>query len=120
MAYSLKRNIPYVPTSIAKGDLLFVVTDGGIASCLDLATGEMKWRERLGGNYFASPILVGNVIYVVSREGMVVTFAPADTFKELGRSQLGELTYNTPAVANDSLYFRTYSQLFRLAAKGPK
>ena len=119
VAYSLKRNISYVPTSIAKGELLFLVTDGGIASCLDLATGKTKWMERLGGNYFASPILVGDAIYVTSREGMVVTFAPTETFSELGRSKLGELTYNTPAVANDSIYFRTYSQLFRLTgAKG--
>ena len=80
----------------------------------------MYWRERLDGNYFASPILVDDVIYVVSREGMVVTFAPTDKFKALGRSQLGELTYNTPAVANDSIYFRTYSQLFRLGSKSPK
>ncbi len=117
VAYSLRKNISYVPTSIAKGDLLFVLTDGGIASCLDLATGETKWRERLGGNYFASPVLVGNVIYAVSREGEVVTFAPTNQFKVLGRSKLGDLTYNTPAVANGSLYFRTFSQLFRLTAK---
>ena len=120
MAYSLKRNISYVPTSIAKGDLLFLVTDGGIASCLDLGSGETKWMERLGGNYFASPILIGEAIYAVSREGMVVTFAPTNTFKELGRSQLGELTYGTPAVANDSIYFRTYSQLLRLAGNPKK
>ena len=120
VAYSLRRNVSYVPTSIAKGDLLFLITDGGIASCLDLATGKMKWMERLGGNYFASPILVDDAIYAVSREGKVIAFSPTDTFKELGRSQLGELTYNTPAVANDSIYFRTYSQLFRLGSKSPK
>ena len=120
VAYSLRRNVSYVPTSIAKGDLLFLITDGGIASCLDLATGKMKWMERLGGNYFASPILVDDAIYAVSREGKVIAFSPTDTFKELGQSQLGELTYNTPAVANDSIYFRTYSQLFRLGSKSPK
>ena len=117
MAYSLRKNISYVPTSIAKGDLLFLVTDGGIASCLDLASGEMKWRERLGGNYFASPILVGDVMYAVSREGDVFAIAPTDKYQVLGKSRLGELTYNTPAVANDSFYFRTYSQLFRLSGK---
>jgi len=117
IAYSLKKNIPYVPTSIAKGNLLFLVTDGGIASCLDLASGEMKWRERLDGNYFASPIMVGKVIYAVSREGNVATFSASDKYEALGISSLGELTHNTPAVANDSLYFRTYSHLFRLPAK---
>jgi outer membrane protein assembly factor BamB len=77
----------------------------------------MKWRERLDGNYFASPIMVGEVIYVVSREGKVATFSASDKYEALGVSSLGELTHNTPAVANDSIYFRTYSHLFRLPAK---
>ncbi|MBI68415.1 MAG: hypothetical protein CMJ38_00025 [Phycisphaerae bacterium] len=119
-AYSLKKNIPYVPTSIARGNLLFLVTDGGIASCLDLESGEMKWRERLDGNYFASPIMVSNVIYVVSREGKVAAFSASEKYEALGVSSLGELTHNTPAVANNSLYFRTYSHLFRLSGKGAR
>jgi len=106
-----------VPTSLAKGNLLFLVTDGGIASCLDLASGEMKWRERLDGNYFASPILVGEVIYAISREGKVATFSASDKYEALGVSYLSELTHNTPAVANNCLYFRTYSHIFRLPAK---
>ncbi len=120
IAYAFRKNLPYVPTPIAKGNLLFFLTDGGIASCHDIATGELKWRERLGGNYFASPILVGDIIYAVSREGEVITYAPTEKLVVLGKSRLGELTYNTPAVANDSIYFRTYSQLFRLSVKSPK
>ena len=117
IAYAFKKSIPYVPTPIAKDDLLFLVTDGGIASCHALATGELKWRERLQGNYFASPILVNEVIYAVSKEGKVISFKATADFQLLGNSELGELTYNTPAVANGSLYFRTYSGLIRLTSK---
>ena len=35
----------------------------------------------------------------------------------LGNSQLNELTHNTPAVGNSSLFFRTYSKLFCLPSK---
>ena len=120
IAYSFRKSIPYVPTPIAKENLLFFVTDGGIASCHDLASGDLKWRERLEGNYFASPVLVGEVIYVVSREGNVVTLEASDSFKVKGQSKLGELTYNTPAVANDSIYFRTYSHLIRISGSPEK
>ena len=58
LAYSLKRSASYVPTSVFVGDRLFVWSDAGIVSCLDAATGEVKWQERAGGNFFSSPVWV--------------------------------------------------------------
>ena len=114
-----KQGIPYVVTPIAdaKEELIFLLADGGILSCHDLATGTLKWRERIGGNFFASPVRAGSVIYATDREGKVTAFSAEDKYRYLGTSQLGELTYNTPAIANQSLYFRTYSHLIRIPAK---
>ena len=69
--YVLKKNVPYVPTPLPFEDMLFLISDGGIASCLKTATGEVLWRERLDGNYFASPILANGKVWIVSREGEV-------------------------------------------------
>ena len=33
-----------------------MVTDGGVASCLDAETGKTHWRERMPGKYSASPL----------------------------------------------------------------
>ncbi|HEX4415601.1 MAG TPA: PQQ-binding-like beta-propeller repeat protein, partial [Lacipirellulaceae bacterium] len=44
--YRLKQNTPQVPTPVIAGDLLFVWSDRGVASCYDLATGKQHWRQR--------------------------------------------------------------------------
>ena len=69
--YALKKTSPYVPTPLPFEDMLFLISDGGIASCLKTTTGETLWRERLEGNYFASPVLVNGKVCIVSREGDV-------------------------------------------------
>ena len=92
--------------------MLFLVSDGGIASCLKTATGEVLWRERLEGNYFASPVLINGKVCIVSREGEVrILSITKEKMDILGLSKLEEKTYNTPAISPKSIFFRTYSTL---------
>ena len=112
VAYVLKKNVPYVPTPLPFKDMLFLISDGGIASCLKTATGEVLWRERLEGNYFASPVLINGKACIVSREGEVrVLSITKEKMTVLGLSKLGEKTYNTPAISPQSIFFRTYSTI---------
>jgi outer membrane protein assembly factor BamB len=115
--YQIRRAAPYVPTPIAVGELLFLWSDGGIVSCVQAATGRVHWQERVGGNYFSSPVCVDGKLYGTSTTGEVVVLAASREFKELGRNSLGETTHATPAVANGRIYFRT---LTHLSAVGPK
>ncbi len=117
IAYVLKKNVPYVPTPLPIGEMLFLISDGGIASCLQTATGEVLWRERLEGNYFASPILINGKVYIVSREGDVrILSITKEKMEILGLSKLEEKTYNTPAVSKNRVFFRTYSSIHCIKA----
>lgn len=116
--YELNKGIPYVPMPVAVGKLLFLVTDGGIASCLDAATGEVKWQERLGGTYFSSPICVNGYVYCVSRIGEAVVFrATGEKLDVVGRCALGEGSQATPAVASGRLFLRTTGNLICIGDK---
>ena len=84
IAYELKGSLPYVPTPVARDNLLFFISDGGVATCIEASTGEMHWRERVEGGYFSSPIRVADRIYCISREGEVVVLAAADTYEKMG------------------------------------
>ncbi len=119
LAYKVDTQAPYVPTSVARGDLLFLLADGGIASCLDLTTGEVHWRKRIGGNYCSSPVRANNRLYCVSVDGEVVVLAAEKEFRELGRVTLGEGSRSTPAIANGCLYLRTFSQLMSIGGSKP-
>src|SRR5690606_23051085 len=115
VAFTLTRNVPYVPTAIVAGDLLFLWHDRGTVSCVELASGETGWTERIGGTVFGSPICLGDRLLALSTSGEAVMLANSREFKLLGRSDLGEATQATPAVAGGRLFLRTESKLMCLS-----
>jgi outer membrane protein assembly factor BamB len=116
-AYKLTDQAPYVPTPIAKDDLLFLWSDKGVVTCAKAATGETLWRERVGGNYSGSPICVGNNLYCIAEDGEVAVIAAAPTYELIAKNPLGEDSRSTPSVANGRLYLRTYSHLISIGGK---
>lgn len=114
VAFQIKQQAPYVPTVVASGDLLFLLSDAGIATCVDLNSGDVHWRQRISGNYQASPIRIADKFYCVSVEGEVVVLAAKKEYEELGRMSLGEGSRSTPAVAGGRMYLRTFSKLMSI------
>lgn len=110
----LTRNIPRKPIQIIKGDRIYTVDDGGIGSCVDRVTGEDYWRERVGGNYSASPLLVGDRIYFSNEEGTTVVVSAADEYQVLSENQLDGGFMASPAVDGDALILRTKTHLYRI------
>jgi outer membrane protein assembly factor BamB len=117
VAYSLPRRAPYVPTPVAKDGLLFLWGDQGVVKCLDLASGAERWEERVGGNYFGSPVRVDDRLYCISRDGELVVLAAADKYRLLARINLEERSHSTPAVSNGLIYLRTVSHVMAI---GPR
>jgi outer membrane protein assembly factor BamB len=112
-----KTNAPYVPSLVAKDNLVFLWGDRGVVSCMNGATGKILWRNRVGGDYFGSPVRVADVVYCISSEGEVAALRASDKFELLGKSPLGDVSRSTPAIANGRMYLRTQS---RLTAVGKK
>ncbi len=109
-------NLPYVPTPIIYGDHAYLWTDDGIVCCVDMQTGDNVWRERIGGNFSGSPVLVDGNLYCISEDGAVVVMAASPVFNNPGRSPLGDRSYSTPAVANGRMYLRGFEKLACLKA----
>ena len=83
IAWALKRGAPLTPSPLAVGDELYVVTDGGIATCLDAKTGGVVWQQRLGGTYSASPVFADGRIYFLAEQGVTTVIAPGREFRRL-------------------------------------
>jgi outer membrane protein assembly factor BamB len=114
VVYEVTGSLPYVPTPISNGDLLFLWYDRGVVTCLDGPTGRVHWRERVGGDYFGSPVRVGDRLYCISREGEMVVVSATKTFEIFGRIDLEEPSNSTPAVADGVMYLRTASHLMAI------
>ena len=119
VAYKITRNTPYVPTPLVRGNRLFYWSDGGTVTCAKADTGETVWQEKVGGSFFGSPVCAGDTLYCVSKRGEVIAVAAADEFKLLGKTDLGEKSDATPAVAGGRMYLRTYGHLICVGGDGP-
>jgi outer membrane protein assembly factor BamB len=113
-----KRNIPEVPSPLAHQGRIYMVKNGGIVSCLDADSGEQLYRERLSapGSYYASPIAVGDKIYLASLEGVVTVLKASDELDVLARNDLSERIMATPAVVDNTLYVRTDRHLYAFSS----
>lgn len=115
--YEIKKAAPLTPTPIVQGELAFLWSDSGIVTCITAETGEVLWRQRVGGNYYGSPVWIDERLYCVDRRGTVVVIAADREFKLLAKVPLGETSFATPAVASGTIYFRTETRLFSLGGK---
>lgn len=97
----------YVPSMIAKAGHLFAVMDAGVAVCWKSDTGEELWKERLGGDFFASPVMVDDRIYASNVNGKTFVFtATPKEFKLLAQNQLGEEAFASPVICGGRIYLR--------------
>jgi outer membrane protein assembly factor BamB len=115
IAWTLKRGVSLTPSPLLVGDELYMVSDNGVASCIDAKTGDPYWQVRLGGNHSASPIYADGRIYFLSEEGESVVIAPGKEFKALAKNQLDGPTLASMAVSNGSIFVRSQTHLYRLS-----
>lgn len=120
LAWKLTKRVPLNPSPLLINDLLYLVSDDGVMSCVEAESGETVWQQRIGGAYSSSPTWANGRIYVQSEEGETLVIQPGREFHEVARSQVGERTFASYAVAGGAIYLRTESKLLRLQRGGAK
>lgn len=97
---------------IVIGDRVYMITNGGVGSCLDAATGKEVWKGRIDGTYTASPVTANGLIYFCNEEGVTTVVEAADKFRIVSRNRLAEGMRASPAIAAGRLYLRTFGHLY--------
>ena len=109
------RGLPYVASPLAYRGRVYLIKAGGFISCLDLTTGKAHYEtERLGvaGEYYATPVAVGENIVICAQRGTAFVIRAGDTLEILSRNELGEALSATPAVVENTLYLRGEKHLW--------
>lgn len=109
-----KTGVPDQATPVVVGNRLYMVTSGGIASCLDTATGEIVWKERIGSDFAASPLVAEGRIYFSDARGRTTVIAPGDQLKVLAQNDLADGCMASPAAVGKALILRTKTSLYRI------
>jgi outer membrane protein assembly factor BamB len=93
-------------------ELLFTITDDGIARCIDLPTGHLQWKQRLKGGYKASPLAADGRIYFLGIDGLCTVVSASPRFDKLLENKLDDETIASPAVSDGRIYVRGKKYLY--------
>ena len=115
VAWKLTRGAPLTPSPLLVGDNLYVVSDNGIASCVDARAGTIRWQQRLGNSFSASPVFADGRLYFLDEDGRTTVLAPGATGDRLATNVLDGPALASMAVAAKSFVIRTASHLYRIA-----
>lgn len=115
--WTMSKGAPHTPSPLIVDDKIYVASDRGVATCLNVATGEEHWQERLGGNISASPVFADGKIYILNETGETTVVKPGAEFQVLAKNQLKGRTLATPAIVEGALLIRTDSHLVRINGK---
>ncbi len=97
----------YVPSMLVRDGHVYAVLDGGLAVCWKADTGAELWKERLGGDFYSSPVMVGTRIYATNVRGITSVFeATPKQFTLLAQNPLGEESFASPAICGNRIYLR--------------
>jgi len=116
VAWRAAQDAPKTPSPIVVDDLLYMVSDGGVVTCLEVATGKTVWRERIGGNYAASPIHADGRLYFANQQGKTTVLKAGRTCEVLATNPLEAGFMASPAVSGKALFLRTKTHLYRIEA----
>jgi outer membrane protein assembly factor BamB len=107
----------YTPSALVHDGRAYVVHDTGILTVLNAQTGQQIYKVRVGGGghtFSASPVAVGNRVLFLTEEGVTFVIDAGDTYKEIAKNDLAEMSLASPAVAGGALYIRTETKLYRI------
>ena len=115
---SATRMVAKTASPVVIGDLLYMVTDGGKLSCVEVATGQEIWKDEIGGMCAASPIVADGRIYFFDQAGKGTVIKPGRKFEVLATNTLESGCMASPVVAGKAIFLRTKTHLYRIEESG--
>jgi outer membrane protein assembly factor BamB len=112
IAWRTQKGAGYVPSPIVEREFFLNVTDGGVASCFEAATGNRAWMERLGTHYSSSLVSAAGLVYFTSDEGNTTIVRPGAKLDIVAENKLGEYCYASPAISQGQIFFRGEKNLY--------
>jgi outer membrane protein assembly factor BamB len=118
IAWSTARGVSYTPSPLLHEGRLYVVSDAGLVSCFDAATGRPLFeQQRLPRPYSfkASPVGANGKVYLATEEGDVVVLRLGDRFEVLATNSLTDQSFiSSPVITGGAIYLRSRTHLFKI------
>lgn len=114
--WRIEKSVPHIPTPILLGKKLFLWNDQGIVTCVEAATGKIRWSERAirSGKFLGSPVAANGKIYCAESNGKIVVIRGDGKYGVLAVNDLNEKCHTTPAISDGMMFVRTYENLIAI------
>jgi outer membrane protein assembly factor BamB len=112
IVWQMRDGTPDSPTPVVLGERLYLVTNDGIARCLEAATGRLYWKERLKGGYRASPLAADGRIYFLNEQGLTTVISAEKKFNKLVENPLDDDTVASPITSDGKIFIRGNKTLY--------
>lgn len=117
IAFQVAKDVSSRGNPLIVGDLIFMSSDDGIATCHDAKTGQVHWRERLDGEFSASPVFAGGNVYFCNQTGKTFVVKADAEYTLVSENRLADGFMASPAVVGDELFLRTRTNLYSIGKK---
>lgn len=117
LAWKSDNKAGYVPSPLLHDGLLYAVNDKGLFRCYDAANGDILWDEQLEGNFYSSPVLVGDRIYVFNRTGKGFVLKAGRKYELLAKNVLAHGVFATPVISRERIFLRTLKTFYCLGER---
>jgi outer membrane protein assembly factor BamB len=118
----------YVPSPIAVGDYFLVVSDDGLATCLEARSGKVQWSKKLSRHSSASLVAAGGLVYFLDDLGVTQVVKPGPEFEAVSENKLFEpaagdeqqdLCSASPAISQGQIFIRSDQFLYCIGKPAP-
>jgi outer membrane protein assembly factor BamB len=117
VAWFHPRASAYTSSPLVYRGRMYVVNDNGILTVFDSKTGKEIYKARAGGTgntFSASPWAADGKVYLLSEDGHTFIIEAGDSYKELAKNSVDEMSFASPALASDTIFLRTQTKLYRI------
>ncbi len=109
--------MPMMPSGVYVQPNLYLVSEKGVAQCVEAATGQVRWEERIGTSFMASPVYAAGHVYFLAEDGETTIIEAQNTFSLVARNPLKGPCQASMAVADGQLFIRTADRLYCIGKK---
>jgi outer membrane protein assembly factor BamB len=118
VVWKSKTHVGRYASPLLVDGLLYMAAEENYVTCLEAATGQVVWTERIAGKYAASPVYADGRLYFFNQEGTTTVLKPGRTFEVLATNSLAGGFMASPAVSDKAFFLRTRTHLYRIESAG--
>jgi outer membrane protein assembly factor BamB len=117
VVWRYNKGTAYVTSPILLGKYVYLSTDTGLLTCLDLETGALQYeggRVPVAATFKASPVAFGDYLLLTSEDGDTFVIKAGTTHEVVRTNSIGEVVWASPALSRGTIYLRGDKHLFAI------